>query len=670
MDNNKMDRGKRPLERNIIRVENRALSQQNDSRRAIWLSATTLWLVLVYSPIQAGIDESFQLGQYDDLAALSLEALMNIEVVSVSKRSEPLQRSAAAVFVLDGDTIIRSGVKSIPEALRLVPGLQVARLDSHTWAITARGFNSTLADKLEVLMDGRSLYTPLYSGVFWDAQDTLMEDIERIEVIRGPGAALWGANAVNGVVNIVTKSSAQTQGGFQQIGGGSEFAGFAAWRYGGEVAKLGHYRVYAKTTHYNAQEAAGAGDAQDAGKNDQIGFRSDLQLSNTDALTLQGDYYTGTIENPATSKDEYASGYNVISRWQRRYDEHSDTEIQFISEQISRNNRTQFSGVRDIYELDIKHRFALGERQDFVIGGGYHVTDDDVKNLNPNRIKLAPVTRRDETFDVFVQDQLVVIEDKLHLTLGAKYENNDYTGDEFQPSVRFSYILNSRNTLWGAVSRAVRIPNRLDHTINVFNGALVGDENFKSEQVIAYELGYRTILKPTLSADIAIFYNEYDKLRALSGDLSKPQTAPIRIVNEGSGNTQGMELTMRWEPLPAVSFLASYRYLDMDVAAEYGSRDLNVVSNYENDPNNQLSLQFDWDIAERWSLQARARWVDSLDEVAVNAYSALDITAIWRVSKDVDFTLIGINLLDPQHAEFSGGKEISRSINGQFTWHF
>lgn len=614
--------------------------------------------------------EPMLLARADDLASMSLESLMNIDVVSVSKHSEPLQQSPAAVFVLDGSTIIRSGVKSIPEALRLIPGVQVARLDSHSWAITARGFNSTLADKLEVLLDGRSLYTPLYSGVFWDAQDTLLDDVARIEVIRGPGAALWGANAVNGVVNIVTKSAAETQGSFQQVGGGSEFAGFAAWRYGDEVGDLGHYRVYAKTTHYNAQEAPGAGDAQDPGKNNQLGFRSDLKLSDTDTLTVQGDYYTGSIQSPATNKDELASGYNVISRWKRRYDESSDTEIQFIYDQTSRDNRLNFAEDRNTYDLDIKHRFAVGERQSFVLGAGYHVTDDDIENLDPTSVKFSPLKRRDQTLDIFVQDQIALIKDTLNLTLGAKYERNDYTGDEFQPSVRFGYILDDRNTFWGAVSRAVRIPNRLDHTIDFFDGVIIGDENFKSEEVVAYELGYRAIFKPTLSADIAVFYNEYDQLRAASDDITQPQTLPIRIVNEGSGTSHGLELVMRWEPLPAVKLLASYIYFDMDVAADAGSRDTSIAQNDESDPNSQVSLQLDWDITDNWSVQARARWVDSLDGVGVDAYSALDITAIWRLSRNIDFSLIGANLLDPQHAEFSGGNEIGRSLNGQFTWHF
>ncbi|WP_373087069.1 TonB-dependent receptor plug domain-containing protein [Zhongshania sp.] len=633
------------------------------------LPASILYMLIAPS-VYAVNSQPAVLARVDDLASLSLESLMNIDVVSVSKRSEPLQQSPAAVFVLDGSTIIRSGVKSIPEALRLIPGLQVARLDSHSYAITARGFNSTVADKLEVLMDGRSLYTPLYSGVFWDAQDTLMDDIERIEVIRGPGAALWGANAVNGVVNIVTKSAANTQGGFQQAGGGGEFDGFAAWRYGGKAGALGHYRVYAKTTHYAPQESAGAGDANDGRNHDQLGFRTDLQLSESDKLTLQGDLYKGRIDNPLSNKAESTSGYNVIARWKRRYDNTADTEVQFVYDQSSRDDTQTFTEDRNIYDVEIKHRFTVGTRQNFVLGGGYHTTDDNIGSLNPAVLKFEPSARKDETVDVFVQDQIELIENKLHLTLGAKYENNDYTGDEFQPSARFSYIVNEHNTVWGAVSRAVRIPNRLDHTIDIFGGVLVGDENFTSEEVIAYELGYRALLNSEVSADVAVFYNEYDKLRSFTDDFLNPQAVPVRFVNDGAGRTQGLEIAVRWEPLPAVKILASYVYQDMDVAAKFGSRDLNIAQNNENDPTNQVNLRLDWDIADSWSVQARARWVDALDDVGVRAYSAFDVTSIWRLSPRVELSLIGTNLLDPQHAEFSGGNEIGRSVHGQFTWHF
>lgn len=641
---------------------------RSSTHRAI--SPISVFLLLAAPSVFAATAEPMLLARVDDLASLSLESLMNIDVVSVSKRSEPLQQSPAAVFVLDGSSIIRSGVKSIPEALRLIPGLQVARLDSHTYAITARGFNSTVADKLEVLMDGRSLYTPMYSGVFWDAQDTLMEDIERIEVIRGPGAALWGANAVNGVVNIVTKSAANTQGGLEQMGGGGEFEGFAAWRYGGKVGEKGHYRVYAKTTHYTAQEAAGAGDAGDAWNHDQLGFRTDLVLSDRDTLTLQGDMYKERIENSLSSKDEAISGHNLIARWKHRYDDGADTEVQFFYDQTSRDETRTFAEDRNIYDLEVKHRFSIGERQNFVIGGGYHTTDDKIDSLNPGLLQFLPPTRKDETLDVFAQNQIELVEDKLHLTLGAKYENNDYTGDEFQPSARFSYIVSEQNTVWGAISRAVRIPNRLDHTLEIFGGVLIGDENFTSEEVIAYELGYRTILSSVLSADTAIFYNEYDSLRSFTDDFLNPQTLPVRFVNDGAGRTHGVELTVRWEPAPEVKVLASYVYMDMDIAAKFGSGDVNIEQNDENDPNSKLSLRLDWDIRPNWSLQTRARWVDSLDDLGVDAYTAVDLTSIWRVSPSVELSVVGSNLFDPQHSEFSGGYEVSRSVHGQFTWHF
>ncbi|WP_269617917.1 TonB-dependent receptor plug domain-containing protein [Zhongshania sp. BJYM1] len=614
---------------------------------------------------------SMQLARVDDLANLSLESLMNIDVVSVSKRSEPLQRSPAAVFVLDSSSIIRSGVKNIPEALRLIPGLQVARVDSNSWAVTARGFNASAgADKLEVLMDGRSLYSPVYSGVFWDAQDTLIEDIARIEVIRGPGASLWGSNAVNGVVNIVTKTAAETQGGFEQLGGGGEFEGFSSFRYGGKLGEKGHYRLYAKTIHNAAQEIAAPGDAADSSKSNQVGFRTDLKLNEIDSLTIQGDLHRGTAANPNTSKDEFTSGYNLISRWSRRYDDNSDTELQLYYDQTSRNNRINFAEDRNTFDVEIKHRFALGERQNFVLGGGYRSTEDDIEDVNPFLVKFIPSSRKDETLDIFAQDQIDLIENILHLTLGAKFEKNDYTGAEFQPSARLSYIFNQRNTFWGAVSRAVRIPNRIDHTVSLFNGQITGDDHFTAEEVVAYEMGYRAILTTQLSTDLAIFYNEYDKLRTFTDDFTNPQNQQIHFDNQGAGRTQGLELTLRWNPLPDLQLLASYNYFDMDISAKYGSRDIFINRNNENDPSSQVSLRIDWDASETWSIQARGRWIDSIDDAGVASYSAIDISGTWRLSTSIDISLVGTNLFDPQHAEFSGGKEIVRSIHGQFTWHF
>ncbi len=605
-----------------------------------------------------------------DLTGLSLEELMNIDVVSVSKQREPLQQSAAAVFVLDGETIRRSGITSIPEALRLVPGVQVARIDSHTWAITARGFNSTVGDKLEVLMDGRSLYTPFFSGVFWDAQDTLLEDIDRIEVIRGPGAALWGANAVNGVVNIVTKSAAESQGGFQQLGVG-ESERYAAWRYGGNLGNAGHYRAYAKTNHHDAEEMRGSADADDKRKHEQAGFRMDFQLPDNDRLTVQGDIYQGQVNNATNNELEETEGHNVIARWSRQHGQHSATEVQFYFDKTFRTNAETYSEDRKSFDLELEHRFLFLDQHEIIIGGGYYVTRDDVRGINPVILRFTPARRTDETWNLFIQDQIDLMSDQLRLTFGVKYENNDYTGDEVQPSMRFSYTIDDRNTVWGAVSRAVRIPNRLDHNLVVFNGVLIGDSAFESEEVLAYELGYRSIVSSTFSLDVAIFYNEYDKLRGFTDDFLNPSTLPpYKVSNEGEGVSQGGELVLRWQPSENLNLLVSQSYVDLDVERYTGSNDVNIRDNDENDPTSQTSVMIGWDINKQWSSQLNARYVGALDDQKVDAYTAVDLSLLWRITKDLELGLIGKNLFDPQHAEFGGGNEIQRTVNAQVTWRF
>jgi iron complex outermembrane receptor protein len=482
---------------------------------------------------------------------------------------------------------------------------------------------------------------------------------------------LWGANAVNGVVNIVTKKASETQGGFEQIGGGGEFEGFAAWRYGGKLADVGHYRVYAKTTHYNEQEKSGGGDGNDRWQHDQAGFRTDMRLGDSAKLTLQGDFYKEEINNSVnTAKDEANSGHNLLARWNYQYADQSDTEIQFYYDQTSRDNRFNFAEDRDTYNIEAKHRFVLLDIHEFVVGAGYQITSDKIVNYLPASLAFYPDNRSDETWDFFIQDQISLIPDRLKLTLGAKFESNDYTGDELQPSGRLSFILNERNTVWGAVSQSVRITNRLDHDITFFSGALAGNDGFKSEQVIAYEFGYRSILGDSVSLDLALFYNKYTDLRGLSDNFSAPQSLPVLIVNAGDGQSQGGELVVHWSVAATLKILASYQYLDLDIAPRAGSRDASIADADESDPNSQFSITADWDISENWSLQSTVRRVGSLDDQNVDAYTGLNLSLKWQATKDIDLSLVGSNLLDPQHPEFSGGVEIVRSVHGQITWHF
>lgn len=611
-----------------------------------------------------------QLASLDSLAELSLEDLMNIQVVSVSRRAEPLRDSAAAVFVLSGEDIRRSGVRSLAEALRLIPGLQVARVDSHSWAITARGINSTLADKLEVLMDGRSLYTPLFSGVFWENQDTVLKDIERIEVIRGPGAALWGANAVNGVVNIVTRSAADTLGGHQTLGAGGEYEAFGELRYGAKIGEQGYYRVYGKGQWYDEQRARDGGGSGDDWSHRQAGFRADVTLGDRQNLTVQGDVYRGNISAEGVDKEESRSGENVILRFRQDHSEHADTDWQLVYDRSQFNNQVTFAEERQWLDFELKHHRRLGDRQEIVVGGGFRLSRDDIAIVDPQTLDFIPRSRRDETYDLFLQDQIDFLESRLRLTLGAKLEHNDYSGSEFQPSIRARYKIDEDTTVWGALSRAVRIPNRLDEDLVVFSGVLRGNRDFDSERLYATELGYRKQFSETFSVDLALFYNEYDRLRGLTDNLAAPQSLPVLIDNVGAGRSHGAELSSHWQWQSNIKWLLSYRYFDLDIKADADSRDQTIADANANDPSHQLKARLDWDISEHWALFVAARWVGELKDQNVDAYAAVDANVMWQLSDQLEVSLRASNLTDDAHPEFGQDTEIRRSVHAQLTWTF
>jgi len=402
-----------------------------------------------------------------DLTELTLEQLMTVEITSASKKEEPLWDSAAAVFVITGEDIRRAGMKSIPEALRLAPGVQVAQFGANRWAISARGFNATFSNKLLVLIDGRTVYTPLFAGVFWDAQDTLLEDIERIEVIRGPGGTLWGANAVNGVINIITKQAKATQGGYVEVGGGTEERGFVGTRYGGRIGSDLFYRGYFKYANHDNLVTATGHEGIDDWRTYRGGFRLDWEPSTRDTVTVQGDLYKGdfgqTLPIPSLlppfsatreSRDDFAGG-NVLSRWRHRMADRRETSVQFYYDRTHRDELL-FHETRDTVDLEFQHRFPLGARHDLIWGVDTRVTIDALNKINSPTLVFEPRRRTDHLVSGFIQDQIALIHDRLMLTLGSKFEHNSFSGFEAQPNARLVYSPNAWNRVWTAVSRAVR----------------------------------------------------------------------------------------------------------------------------------------------------------------------------------------------------------------------
>jgi len=599
-----------------------------------------------------------------DLSRMTLEDLANVEISSVSKRPERLSDAAASVYLISREDIRRSGSTSIPEILRLAPNLQVARVDSSQYAISARGFNSTTANKLLVLIDGRSVYTPLFSGVFWDVQDTMIEDIERIEVISGPGGTLWGANAVNGVINIITRHARDTTGGLVSAGAGNDELGAGA-RFGGKFGEDGTYRIYAKGFDRDNTVTASGVSAQDSWKKGQAGFRLDWGQGG-DGLVLQGDAYDGAIDQ-RISDDKSISGANLLTRWNRTLAGGSALQVQAYYDQTRRTYPGTFGEVLDIYDIEAQHRFNLGGRHDIVWGGGYRYSQDVV--TNSAALAFLPADRDLTLANVLVQDS-VALGEQLKLTVGAKLEHNNYTGFEKQPNVRLAWKPGDEVLLWSAISRAVRTPSRIDRDLFVPGSApfaISGGPDFQSEKLTAYEIGYRVQPFPQASLSISTFYNVYDDLRSL-----EPTGGTTVLANMMEGDASGIETWGNYRIGDAWRLTAGYSYLVKDLRFKPGSGDTNTAR-AGNDPVHQFSIRSTMSFRNRTEFDVGLRSIGALPDPDVPTYVALDARLGWLVGKDFEVSLAGFNLFDKRHPE-SGAlparSEIGRNIYARILWTF
>ena len=611
------------------------------------------------------------------LKKLSVEELMNIEVTSVSGRPEKLSEVASAIQVITAQDIRRSGATSFPEALRLASNLEVAQIDAYRWAISARGFNSTTSNKLLVLIDGRTVYTPLYAGVFWDVQDTVLEDIERIEVISGPGATLWGSNAVNGVINITTKNPEETQGTLLEAGGGRALRDFGAVRYGGKLGESLHYRVYAKRFDRDHTVLPDGADVSNAWHLTQAGFRADGALSAVDALTVQGDVYDGRIAQP-TAADIDVSGGNLLGRWSRALGESSDFRLQVYFDRTHRRIPGSYAENLNAYDIDLHHRFPVGHRHDIVWGLGYRLIEDSIENPLAFAFLPPDVSRR--WYSAFVQDELALIKEQLLLTLGTKIEHNDYTGVEFQPSARLAWRVSDRNLLWSAVSRAARTPSRVDRELYAPGQppfvVLQGGTDFESEKLIAYELGYRTQPAELLTIALSTFYNDYNDLRSIE-QVSPPAPFPIFIGNGLRGDSYGAELTADYRATSFWRLGAGYTELRVHLHHKPGSTDVNPGTSEANDPHHLLSLRSSLDLGH-WQFDATYRQVSRIDTQNVPGYGELDLRLAWQRSQPLEISVVGQNLLHAHHPEFgvdtgnpsNTRQEIERGVYGKVLWRF
>jgi iron complex outermembrane receptor protein len=602
-----------------------------------------------------------------ELKKLSVEELMDIEVTSVSKRPEKLSETASAIQVITGEQIRRSGASSLPEALRLAGNLEVAQVDSSQWAISSRGFNNTTANKMLVLIDGRTVYTPLYAGVFWDVQDTLLEDIDRIEVISGPGATLWGANAVNGVINITTKSAKDTQGLFLEGGGGTELRDFGGFRYGGQVTTNLSYRVYGKYFDRDSAVLPNGHEATNDWRMGQGGFRLDWEPAPVNLLTLQGDIYGGQTDLPGTNGDTDVNGGNVIGRWTHTFSDESDFKLQMYYDRTHRNIPATFSENLDTYDVDFQHRFPLGERNNIVWGLGYRLTEDNVGNSKA--LAFLPPHLVQQTFSGFVQDEIALVPDRLNLTLGTKLEHNDYSGFEYEPSARLAWLVTPQQTAWTAVSRAVRTPSRIDRDFYVPGTSpylLAGGTNFDSEKLIAYELGYRIQPAEKISIAVSAYYNYYDDLRSL--DATSP--GHFILANHFRGDVWGGELSVNYQATGWWQLRGGYSYINKYLWPTSSSATPSVREG--NDPQNQASIQSIMDLPAQFQFDVTARYVDTLPSPNVPSYFTFDVR-IAKQFKHLELAIVGQNLLQDRHPEFGAAasrQEIPRSVYGKVTWRF
>lgn len=650
-----------------------------------------------------------------DLTDLSLEALMDIEITSVSRKPQKMANAAAAAFVINQEDIRRSGATTIPDLLRMVPGVQVARIDASKWAVSIRGFNGRFANKLLVLKDGRSIYTPLFSGVYWEQQDTPLEDIERIEVIRGPGAALWGANAVNGVINIITKQASDTKGGLVSTGGGSAEHGFGSMRYGFELAPETNMRVYANYVNRGPGQHESGSDSHDAWQTGSAGFRIDSALSSKNLLTLQGDYHSGSYDEnytlyklPTLGDTRYrwsqndtsrSEGVNLLGRWQRTISDTDSLSLQFYYDHY-RRDLLVLGESRDTVDFDLQHRFSPGARQDVVWGLGYRYTQDHLTN---SPFIIFPDTDKGTSlFSGFIHDEISLVPEKLALILGARLEHNDYSDFEIQPNARLLWTPTVQHSFWASVSRAVRTPSRGDQDIQyrfrtltpLESGAPIpmrleidGATSFKSESVLAYELGYRTSPLPGISIDMALFLNEYDDLRVpLSGGLSAESANLVQtylLANSMHGHTYGAELSAIWQPREWWRLQATYHYLYSVMYLDNGTTDqiseINRADAASGSPRHQGSIRSGFDLGRQVELDLWLRAVDEvryIDTVRIPGYLTMDARLAWKPTKAVELSLVGQNLLRKRHPEYipefinTTASEIPRSVYGKVTWKF
>ncbi len=635
-------------------------------------------LGLLPLPVEA---EEAPASHKEGVLKLSLPELMQLRITSVTKTEQELSHAPAAIFVLTGEDIRRSGVSSIPEALRMVPGISVAKLDNNTWGITSRGLKGRqqFANKLLVLMDGRTVYTSLFSGVHWDSQDTVLHDIDRIEVIRGPGASVWGANAVNGVINIITKSSAETQGLHAEATVGTEDKGLMSLRYGGEINDETSYRVYGKYQNRDSSYVSSSQQGHDDYDSGQLGFRIDSNLDPKSLLTLQGDFYDSDAERSTTAfrsmsatapstirETQDTSGGNLLARWKKETQDLGRFTLQAYYDRTHRDN-SSFGDERDTYDVDFQHSFEPFDGNEFIWGAGYRVIDTEITYdsfVNSFRKK----NRTDKIGNLFFQDQITLIPEELELWIGTKVEHNSYSGWEVQPNVRGTWHPHKQHVLWASVSRAVRTPSQADEDLRV-NVAValpllvsnIPQQDLDSEVLYAYETGYRFEVLKELSFDLALFYNDYHTLQSFEEPPLVPEAEPapphllkaLVTDRKSEGYTIGGEASAQWQASEVWRLSSSYSYISTHISPRSSSTDPSDNDRWRDVPKHQLRVGSLLNLPYQLEFDTQIYAIGNVIDSDVDSYTRVDLRLGWKPEAldGLDLSIGVQNLTDGHHVE-------------------
>lgn len=608
-----------------------------------------------------------------ELAEMTIEELASLRVTSVSRRETRLDASPSSVYVITAEDIRRSGATSLPEVLRLAPNLQVARQSSVEYAISARGFNNAVGNKLLVLIDGRTVYTPVYSGVFWEMQDTMLEDVARIEVISGPGATLWGANAVNGVINVITRPAGETTGMYASADAGTHERG-AGLRFGGGAGDHGAYRVYARGREWDRTFRANGTTPRDEWRRVQAGFRADWRRDR-DHLTLQGDVFGGSSEHRGfvgafEVTEHEVHGHNLLARWTRQLGHGGEFRVQAFRDSIHREELVIFQPEIRTLDLEFQHSVPFGAHV-FQWGGGYRRADDDVEpgvfsSFEPPSLKM-------EWYNLYAQHE-VSLTPVLDATVGLKLESNPFTGSEYLPSLRLAWSASASEMLWANMARAVRSPARYDTSVffpEVPPHIVAGGPDFVSEVARVYELGYRAQPSEWFTLSLTAFRHEWDRLRS-----GTPPPIPIMLVNNIVGDVGGAEGWGHWQVAPRWRLSAGFLVQRKDLAFRAGTAEDTVgVDNptLHNDPEHQWMLRSRADLGRGFELDLNFRGVDELTVEPVPAYIELDARLGWHATPALAVSLVGRNLLRARHAEFGAEAfrgEHERAASLRVEWRF